>query len=345
MTALGFAARWDSSVLRAPQTDPLFEPGQLVSFLPESPRVAVIPVFAFVAVFISLWLVLEYLFPPALTAMRGVLYAAVRRILRIRVFERLRAKATGRLSPLELYLPVIVIAAVGLAAALYLGEAFLDLAVALHNSSPALREADAVAHEWAVYFHSRSATGLFVALTILGTPAGLGIVVAIACAIALVRGKRHRALYLAGTATVGALLNVALKDLFARARPDLGVALRDATGFSFPSGHAMGATIVFGALAYLISRLTWPWRGRAAAIAGCVTLAAGIAASRIYLGVHWISDIAAGIAAGGLWLVVSIVAYETFRRLRALRAQPRGPNRPGSGSLPPSTVRDSAGAP
>lgn len=306
---------------------------------------AVIPFLAFVAIFIGLWLVLEYLLPPALAAAGHLLRRVVSRILRVRVFERIRASATGRFAPLKLHLPVIVIGAAGLAAVLFLGDAFLDLAVALHDNSPALQKADALAHEWAVYFHTRSATGLFVALTVLGTPVGLGVLVAIVCAIALFRGKPYRALYLAGTAAVGALLNVALKNVFERARPDLSVALREASGFSFPSGHAMGSTIVFGALAYLAYRLTWPWRRRAATIAGCATLAIGIATSRIYLGVHWISDVAAGIAAGGLWLVVSIVAYETFRLLRALRAQPRGPNRPGSGSLPPSDVRDGAGSP
>jgi undecaprenyl-diphosphatase len=299
----------------------------------------------FTALFLGLWLVFEHLLPSALSGGRDLMRPAIRWILRIPIFQRVRASATGRFASLELYLPVFAVGAAGLIASLFLGDAFLDLAEALHDNSPALQHADEIAHEWAVYFHTRSATGLFTALTIIGTPVGLGVLVAIVCAIALIRGQRYRALYLGITATVGGLLNIALKDLFERARPDLSVALRQASGFSFPSGHAMGATIVFGALAYLAYRMTWPWRGRAAAIAGCVTLAFGIAASRIYLGVHWISDIAAGIAAGSLWVAVSIVGYETFRRLRALRVQARGPNLPGSGSLPPSDARDGDGAP
>lgn len=303
------------------------------------------PYIIFIAAFLGLWLVLEHLLPSALSGTRQLLRPAIRWVLRIPLFERIRASATGRLASFELYLPVFAVGAAGLVASLFLGDAFLDLAEALHENSPALGEADQIAHEWAVYFHTRSATGLFVALTILGTPVGLGVIVAIVCGIAVLRGRRYRAIYLAVTATIGGLLNSALKDLFERARPDLSVALREASGFSFPSGHAMGATIVFGALAYLAYRMTWPWKGRAAAIAGCLTLALGIAASRIYLGVHWISDIAAGIFAGSVWVVVSIVAYETFRRLRALRLQARGPNLPGTGSLPPSDARDGNGAP
>ncbi|MHB0970608.1 MAG: phosphatase PAP2 family protein [Thermoanaerobaculia bacterium] len=302
------------------------------------------PYIVFAALFLGFWLVLEHLLPSALSGGQHLMRPAIRWILRIPIFERIRASARGRFASLELYLPVFAVGAAGLIASLFLGDAFFDLAEALHENSPALQEADEIAHEWAVYFHTRSATGFFTALTILGTPVGLGVLVAIVCGIALVRGKPYRALYLAVTAVVGGLLNIALKDLFERARPDLSVALREASGFSFPSGHAMGATIVFGALAYLAYRMTWPWRGRAAAIAGCVTLALGIAASRIYLGVHWISDIAAGIAVGSVWVVVSIVAYETFRRLRALRVQARGPNLPGNGSLPPSDARDGDGA-
>ncbi|HEX6177122.1 MAG TPA: phosphatase PAP2 family protein, partial [Thermoanaerobaculia bacterium] len=105
----------------------------------------------------------------------------------------------------------------------------------------------------------------------------------------------------------------------ARARPDLAEALRTADGYSFPSGHAMGSTVVFGALAYLILRIQAPWRKRAAGLAAAVTFIAAIAASRVYLGVHWISDIVAGITAGTLWVTIATVAYETFRRIRLVR--------------------------
>jgi undecaprenyl-diphosphatase len=62
------------------------------------------------------------------------------------------------------------------------------------------------------------------------------------------------------------------------------------------------------------------WRSRAIAVAVTASMVVAIAASRIYLGVHWISDIAGGISAGLVWLVTTTVAYETFRRIRLVRA-------------------------
>jgi undecaprenyl-diphosphatase len=85
----------------------------------------------------------------------------------------------------------------------------------------------------------------------------------------------------------------------------------------------MGSTIAFGALAYLASRSIPQWRWKSAVIALAVTLILAVSASRIYLGVHWISDIAAGIAAGGVWVTTTTVAYEVLRRIRRLRAQLR----------------------
>jgi undecaprenyl-diphosphatase len=97
--------------------------------------------------------------------------------------------------------------------------------------------------------------------------------------------------------------------------------LRRAHGYSFPSGHAMGSTIVFGALSYLAFRSATRWRWKAAWLAFAWTLIAAISFSRVYLGVHWISDVGAGIAAGAMWVGVTTLAYETVRRIRMLRAK------------------------
>ena len=139
----------------------------------------------------------------------------------------------------------------------------------------------------------------------------------------LIAKKRWRwATYLVFTVGTGALLNLVLKTYFQRARPDLAEALRHATGFSFPSGHAMGSMVTFGALSYVAVRALahWQWRWRAAAVALALSIIVAIASSRVYLGVHWISDVGAGIVAGFIWVTASTVAYETFRRIRLLRA-------------------------
>lgn len=83
----------------------------------------------------------------------------------------------------------------------------------------------------------------------------------------------------------------------------------------------MGSTVVVGALTYLAVRTLHIWRQKAAVIAFGMTFVLAVAASRVYLGVHWISDIAAGISAGLLWVSTTTLGYETWRRIRRIRNQ------------------------
>lgn len=218
------------------------------------------------------------------------------------------------------YLPVFVVLASGLTISVLAGNAFVELAEAVHEDSPVLRAFDRSVHDWAALARSDGSTRLFIVLTLIGTPVAIGILVALAAAVLTIRGRWRWALYLALTNAAGGLINLALKEFFERARPDLAEALRQAHGFSFPSGHAMGSTVFFGTLAYLAIRVTPGWRSHAAIVALACTMAIAISASRIYLGVHWISDVAAGISAGLLWVLTATVAYETFRRIRRVRA-------------------------
>jgi undecaprenyl-diphosphatase len=231
------------------------------------------------------------------------------------------------------YLPVFVVLAAGIAATAVAGDAFLDLAEGLQEESPRLHAVDRDVHDWAVHTRTPGSTAFLTILTIIGTPAGLGVLVTIAAVLLGLRKRWRWAAYLGVTCVIGGLLNLQLKGFFARARPDLAEALRDAHGYSFPSGHAMGSTIVFGAFGYLAFRILRRWRHRAAATAFCCSMIVAISASRIYLGVHWISDVAAGIAAGLIWLAAATVAYEAFRRIRMVRAlrEKRQSPLPGTG--------------
>src|SRR5207253_1428631 len=65
------------------------------------------------------------------------------------------------------------------------------------------------------------------------------------------------------------------------------------------------------------------WSAKAAALALGITLIIAVSLSRVYLGVHWISDVVAGIAVGTLWVAITTMAYETVRRLRLLRSLQR----------------------
>jgi undecaprenyl-diphosphatase len=218
------------------------------------------------------------------------------------------------------YLPVAVVLVAGFALTALAGDAFEDLAELVHDNSTQLHEIDTRVHEWARYTRTPGSTRFFTTMTIIGTPLPLGILIAAVAAILVARRRWRWAVFLAFTAGMGGLLNLLLKSYFERARPELAEALRHASGYSFPSGHAMGSTIVFGALAYIAIRAIPRWRWRAAALALAVSMIVAIASSRVYLGVHWISDVGAGIAAGLIWIVTTTVAYETFRRIRLIRA-------------------------
>jgi undecaprenyl-diphosphatase len=218
------------------------------------------------------------------------------------------------------YLPVFVILSIGIAATAIGGDAFMDLAERLQRESSGMHQVDGSVHAWARETRSDGSTTFFTIMTLIGTPVGMAILIALISAGLAIKGRWRWAAYLIFTGGVGGLLNLWLKAAFERARPELAEALRGAHGYSFPSGHAMGSTIVFGALGYLAFRIFKTWRARAIAVAFTTSMIVAIAASRIYLGVHWISDIAAGISAGLVWLATTTVAYETFRRIRLVRA-------------------------
>lgn len=118
-------------------------------------------------------------------------------------------------------------------------------------------------------------------------------------------GRRLAAASLALTMAGQGLLQWGLKVLFARPRPELVGALGDAPGFSFPSGHALVGVVLYGYLAYLVG-LRWSRpapRLALGAAAGLVALAVGV--SRLYLAVHYLTDVLAGWALGVVWLLLA----------------------------------------
>lgn len=270
-----------------------------------------------------MWLVYYFLLP-AVFRVTGILQRHVSRWTLARPFWKRLAPLSSRLP--RAYLPVVTILAAGIVMSMIGGWAFLELAEAMGEQDPRLRAADDQVYAWARDLRQTAVTPLFIAFTILGTPVGLGIIATIAGVILLFQGRYRWVGYLAVTAIGGGLLNVLLKDIFARSRPDLAVALRQAHGYSFPSGHAMGTIVVMGALSYLAMRSTpsWKWRSTALSIATCFVLL--VSFSRIYLGVHWVSDIGAGLTAGAIWVVATTLGYEVLRRIRALRSGRANPN-------------------
>ena len=157
-----------------------------------------------------------------------------------------------------------------------------------------------------------AALQVFAALTRLADPATLT-VLCIAVAIGLVCvGRRWLAFGWVAAVGGNALLNITLKQVFARVRPlhDDGIVL--AHGFSFPSGHSSGAVVAYGMLAYVAMRFV-PLRWHLALMLAAVALAFTIGASRMFLRVHFASDVIAGFASGSAWLAVCIASIELTR--------------------------------
>jgi len=113
----------------------------------------------------------------------------------------------------------------------------------------------------------------------------------------------RRVALLVGSAACGAVLCRGIKLVIGRNRPTFDRVLAVATGSSFPSGHAMNSTIVYGTL-FALTALAWSRPVRRQAAIATSALVAAIAASRVYLGVHFPSDVVVGVILGVVWLVV-----------------------------------------
>jgi undecaprenyl-diphosphatase len=111
----------------------------------------------------------------------------------------------------------------------------------------------------------------------------------------------------------GGVLNLALKETFARTRPSFADPLLAASSWSFPSGHAMGTFILLGLGCYVLLRDVRSWTVAALLVTLSLSWCVVMAFSRLYLGVHFASDVAAGVVAGVAWVAVCASAFEAVR--------------------------------
>jgi undecaprenyl-diphosphatase len=141
-------------------------------------------------------------------------------------------------------------------------------------------------------------------ITALGSPAVLVLTVGAVWGYLMVARQTLMAWLAMGSAIGGLGMAVLLKSLFSRARPDASFHATVASGYSFPSGHAMMSAVVFLTLAALVAKLAPRTRLRLYAVGTAGLLTALVGLSRVYLGVHWASDVAAGWAAGAAWALL-----------------------------------------
>jgi undecaprenyl-diphosphatase len=131
----------------------------------------------------------------------------------------------------------------------------------------------------------------------------------------LVRRRIHLALYVAVTGLGTATLSPLLKQLVDRLRPVVDTPVASAGGPSFPSGHALGATVWVGVVLLVLLPVV-PARWRRGAAATGVVLVVAVGLTRIALGVHFVSDVLAGWLVGAGWLLVTASAFRAWRRTR-----------------------------
>ena len=155
-------------------------------------------------------------------------------------------------------------------------------------------------------------------LTSLGSHTVLALLVLSAAGLLIFLRRRTDALWLVAMAAGAMLLNHGLKVIFARARPDVVGHVVDVATYSFPSGHALLSAAVYLTLALLIGREVARPAARRWLFGLAVLLTLLIGSSRVYLGVHWPSDVLGGWLIGSLWAWAWAWAWARgWSRLRA----------------------------
>ena len=149
-------------------------------------------------------------------------------------------------------------------------------------------------------------------LTFFGSPLWFYMIVTPAVVWVWLRGHVRLAVFLVVTAIGGGLLDSVVKEVVSRPRPSLVDPVAMAHGKSFPSGHAMSSTFVYGAL-LLVFLPVIGRRYRPVLVGAVVVLVAAIGFSRLALGVHYISDVVGGVVFGLAWLAASTAAFSTWR--------------------------------
>jgi membrane-associated phospholipid phosphatase len=154
-------------------------------------------------------------------------------------------------------------------------------------------------------------TAFMFSVTFLGSVKWIVYLAASAGIILMVFKKWALSVFLLAGSGGGALFNWLLKWIFKRERPDI-LPLLTETGYSFPSGHSMGSFIFYGASAYILVHLFSRISLKLLAVLANSLIILLIGISRIYLGVHYPSDVIGGFLAGGTWLAACIILFRLY---------------------------------
>jgi len=202
------------------------------------------------------------------------------------------------------------------------GMVFASLAEDLVNQET-LATLDPVFGGWLIAHTSLSGDYVFSTITFLGN----ALIISIGTGLLgfwLAKRKNWNNLILLFSAVGGsALLNLVLKNIFQRSRPIFPQAFSIETGFGFPSGHTMISLAFYGIVAYIALTYIKNRNWKVLTIVGALVISVLIGFSRLYLGVHYLTDVLAGWAAGGLWLAVCILGDYWLKYLKLQKVDAR----------------------
>jgi Membrane-associated phospholipid phosphatase len=212
----------------------------------------------------------------------------------------------------KLYLAAHVLAGVLLTALLVWG--FAAIADAIGDNGRIVAADSALTH-WIQGHDTEWGEVFFTGVSLLGAPLLVGIIV-IAALVYARRGDFVRSASLPMALVSGVALNALLKHVFHRGRPEFATEFIRHASWSFPSGHAMESMVGYGMLLGVMWHSVHGSRRRRVATAGVALLVFLVGVSRVYLGVHYLTDVIAGWLAGGAWLLVCVTAFHFAERHR-----------------------------
>jgi undecaprenyl-diphosphatase len=163
-------------------------------------------------------------------------------------------------------------------------------------------------------------------ITALGEGSVVIVLTLVVALIFAIDRRRYAALLVLLTAYGGLILNAAIKHIFNRPRPHIFVWGTTASSTSFPSGHAMNAAIVYLTLALVLTRLAPRWWARLLILIAAIVIVALICLSRLYLGVHYPTDVAGGLIMGIAWVGFCVWGVGVLQSRVASRGDRRSPH-------------------
>lgn len=209
-------------------------------------------------------------------------------------------------------------------AAVAIGGTYAFAKFAGHVQSGSTQAFDEAVLRWIGMHRPASLEPVMLEITFLGTASVVLVLVLISGLFLWLSNHKYSTVLLLIATTGGILLNNLLKAGFGRPRPQVFDWGTHAVTWSFPSGHAMSAAIVYSTVAYLAARLQKRRWHRVVTMLAALLIILLIGASRLYLGVHYPSDVFAGIIIGLAWAgfcVAMLEAFQLYARWRAPRVR------------------------